>query len=275
MYVIMAIVGVLVWQYFSDQIEVLSFLYAHIGMTVICFAFSLIKKNSSVYDAFWSVIPFYFVLQWIYLYGESLNIYHWVAFAIVSAWSWRLTLNWARSWSDFSHEDWRYIKLAKDTGKLYPFVNFSGIHLFPTALVFGGMWPLFSLFTGSLNQVWLFGLGAAISLTGILFEFFADNQLFKFRNRSNPNQGEILETGLWGVIRYPNYLGEMLFWIGLFVIGYSFGAAWYTGAGALAMCILFVFISIPMKEERMLERRTNYPDYQKRVPMLIPRPWKK
>lgn len=275
MYAIMAIAGFFCWLPFPER-EVSTFLYAHLGMTVVCFIFSIIKKNSSVYDAFWSVIPFYFVVFWAWYYIDSgtLSSFHWIAFGIVSLWSWRLTINWSRSWEGFSHEDWRYVKLAKDTGKFYPFVNFLGIHLFPTLLVFAGMWPLFSLFHGNQPLEWMFYLGVLISFSGILLEFFADNQLFKFRNRKNPRMEELLDTGLWGKMRYPNYLGEMLFWIGLFFLGHSFGAPIYTGIGALAMCCLFVFISIPMKEKRMLERRSNFQDYQKRVPMLIPRFWK-
>lgn len=275
MYAIMAISGVLSWIYFPTDNEVVAFAFAHIVMTLVCFAFSLIKRNSSVYDAFWSVIPFYFVLMWVYLHDDRIGLMHWIMLFVVSTWSWRLTFNWARSWADFSHEDWRYIKLAKDTGKFYPAVNFLGIHFFPTVLVFAGMWPLFYLFMNENILSWMFYLGVGISMTGVALEFFADNQLFKFRNRSNPQQEELLDSGLWGKMRYPNYLGEMLFWIGAFFMGHSFGAPLYTGSGALAMCCLFLFISIPMKEERMLARRANFAEYQQRVPKLIPRLWKR
>ena len=275
MYVVMAIVGYFTWKQFPNHGGILRFLFAHLSMTVVCFLFSIVKKNSSVYDAFWSVIPFYFVVFWIGQHVHEMSLFQWIAFSIVSIWSWRLTLNWARSWSDFSHEDWRYIKLAKDTGKFYPAVNFLGIHLFPTLLVFGGMWPLFYSLSNTFQVEWLFYLGAIISSVGILLEFFADNQLFDFRNRANPKSDELLDTGLWGKMRYPNYLGEMLFWLGLFGIGLSYGAPIYSGSGALAMCMLFLFVSIPMKEERMLSRRSNFEAYQKNVPMLIPRFWKR
>ena len=217
MYVVMAVVGFFTWLPFSER-DVLTFLYAHVAMTIVCFIFSLIKKNSSVYDAFWSVIPFYFVVFWAWYYSldDQLTLFHWIVFIVVSLWSWRLTINWARSWADFSHEDWRYIKLANDTGKFYPIVNFLGIHLFPTLLVFGGMWPLFSIFSNPLILSWMFFVGVGISMLGISLEFFADNQLFRFRNRPNKKKEDLLDTGLWGKMRYPNYLGEMLFWIGLF-----------------------------------------------------------
>lgn len=272
-YLLIALSGFLSWKYLPIENEVLAFLAADLVMTVVCFAFSVIKKNSSVYDAYWSVIPFFFVLQWSWIYFQDLSLFHLLAFLVISIWSWRLTLNWARGWSGMAHEDWRYVALAQKHGSLYPFVNFSGIHLFPTLLVFAGMWPLFYLFEGPIETTWLFYLGMAVSLLGTTFEFFADNQLAKFKRRPNPKPEELLDTGIWSRSRNPNYLGEILFWVGLFFIGFSFGAPWYTGAGFVVMLFLFVFISIPLKEERMLKRRPGFTDYKKRVPMLLPKFW--
>jgi len=240
-------------------------------MTVVCFIFSVFKKNSSTYDPYWSVIPFYFILQWGFIYFPELTIFHYLTFLLITIWSWRLTLNWVRSWFGFSHEDWRYINLAKQTGSFYPIVNFLGIHLFPTLLVFVGLWPLFYLFTNTMQSAIFFSFGMAIGLLGTTLEFFADNQLARFRRRANPKTEDLLDTGIWGWCRNPNYLGEILFWIGLFLIGWSFGAPSYTVVGALVMLGLFVFISIPMKEKRMIEKRPAFDAYKKRVGMLFPK----
>lgn len=270
-YFVIAFAGITTWILVSDLPEVLRFLAADLAMTVVCFAFSLVKRNSSVYDAFWSVIPFYFVLAWIILNMGDLSIWAWISFAVVSLWSWRLTLNWVRSWTDFSHEDWRYVNLARQTGKWYPLVNFSGIHLFPTLMVFAGMWPLFYVVDGELMNVGLFLLGTVISLTGIALQFFADNELARFRRRPNPKKDEILQAGLWAVCRHPNYLGEMMFWIGLAFIGVSHGAPLVTLVGAVAMILMFQFVSIPMKEKRMVNSRPEWAEYCSRVPKLLPK----
>ena len=161
--------------------------------------------------------------------------------------------------------------MANKTGAFYPIVNFLGLHLFPTAMVFAGMWPLFYLFENSLAHQWLFYLGAVISLIGTGFELVADNELAAFRKRPNPAHTDLLDSGIWGRSRNPNYLGEMLFWIGVFLMGLSFDAPIYTISGCLIMVALFLFISIPMKEERMLSRRPTFPDYKERVPKLLPR----
>ncbi len=272
-YVIIALSGFFTWKYIPIPDQIFRFMATSFVMTVVCFIFSVIKKNSSVYDAYWSVIPFYTVVLLCCIHFNELTIFHLLTFLTVSIWSWRLTLNWARSWSGFEQEDWRYKDLAEQTGVFYPLVNFFGIHLFPTAMVFSAMWPLFDIFSRPLEHTWLFFIGMLVSLSGVALEFVADNQLAKFRRRPNPKSTDLLDTGIWGRSRNPNYLGEILFWFGIFLIGYSFGEPAMTMVGSLMMLCLFVVISIPLKEDRMLERKSGYWEYKKRVPKLIPRFW--
>ena len=106
-YLAIGLSGYLTWALLPIDNEVIRFLISDIVMTFVCFFFSLIKKNSSVYDAYWSVIPFFFVVAWAILHGIHISIHHYVVFFAISFWSWRLTLNWARSWPGFHHEDWR------------------------------------------------------------------------------------------------------------------------------------------------------------------------
>jgi len=137
-------------------------------------------------------------------------------------------------------------------------------------MVFVGMWPIFYIFQNQLQSSGILYLGVAVSIIGTLFEFFADNQLAAFRFEKNKTE-KLLDTGLWARSRNPNYLGEILFWVGLFIIGLAYAAPLYTIAGAVTMMSLFIFISIPMKEKRMLERRPSFKEYMDRVPMLFPK----
>ncbi len=265
--------GVLTWKYIPINSQIFVFMVVSFVMTVVCYVFSVIKKNSSVYDAYWSVIPFYTVILLCYNNYQALTIYHLLTFLTVSIWSWRLTLNWVRSWSGFEQEDWRYRDLAEQTGSFYPLVNFFGIHLFPTAMVFSAMWPLFDVFGSTMQYTWLFFVGMLICLSGVALEYFADNQLAKFRKRKDPKPEDLLDAGIWGRSRNPNYLGEIIFWFGIFLIGYSFGTSAITIVGSIMMLCLFIVISIPLKEDRMLERKPKYGAYKKRVPKLIPKFW--
>ena len=52
-YLIIGISGFLSYYFINPGNELLRFLIADLIMTVVTFAFSLLKKNSSVYDAYW------------------------------------------------------------------------------------------------------------------------------------------------------------------------------------------------------------------------------
>jgi steroid 5-alpha reductase family enzyme len=248
-----------------------AFLQADLAMTLFVFACSLYYRNSSVYDAYWSVIPFYFAVALLAIYRGDLSWAQYAVAAVVSLWSWRLTLNWLRSWPGFDHEDWRYRDMAASSGKWYPLVNFFAIHLFPTLMVFGGMLPVFFVFSQELSSLGLLIAGLVVSLSGTALEFFADNTLAAFRRRADRPAGQVLSEGLWGKCRHPNYLGEMLFWGGLALAGQAFSAPWYASLGLAAMLLMFAFASIPMKEARMASRYKDFEAYKAATPMLIPR----
>ena len=78
---------------------------------------------------------------------------------------------------------------------------------------------------------------------------------------------ELTTTGPYAYTRNPLYLGSMLIAFGFAVAAHS----WWT---ALALAILFTLIYLPTvhSEEAFLrERFSEYDEYAKRVPRLIPR----
>jgi steroid 5-alpha reductase family enzyme len=160
--------------------------------------------------------------------------------------------------------------LKTQTGKAYWLVSFSGIHLFPTLLVFGGCIPLLSSLGHHAGSIGLIDMVAIIlTIVAILIESIADNQLREFR-LNNTDKEKVLANGLWAYSRHPNYFGEILFWWGLFV--FSLGESidnWWMGVGALSITLLFFFISVPMIDKRMKERRPAYLAHCKRVPAIL------
>jgi steroid 5-alpha reductase family enzyme len=76
---------------------------------------------------------------------------------------------------------------------------------------------------------------------------------------------------LWRRSRHPNYLGEILFWVSVFLFGLAANPSWWwTVVGPLAMVALFEGVSIPMMETRSAQRRADYADYRRNVPRLLP-----
>jgi steroid 5-alpha reductase family enzyme len=248
-------------------------LWADVAATVAIFAFSLGFSNSSFYDAYWSVAPIAIALFFVLAPGgEAPVARQLLAFGLTAAWGLRLTWNWARGWHGLGHEDWRYVNLREQTGALYWPVSFLGIHMMPTLLVFAGCLALYpALASGSRPLGPLDGLAALVTAGAIWLEGSADNQLRRFR-LAGPAPEEILATGLWARCRHPNYLGEILFWWGLYLFALAADPAyWWTGIGALSITLLFRFASLPMIERRMLERRPGYAQRVESTPVLIPR----
>jgi steroid 5-alpha reductase family enzyme len=270
-YFIAIYAGKMSLEFIQTSSLLLDMLIADIIATVIIFICSLGVQNSSVYDPYWSVIPVPIALYWMYMFPEGNHTRQIFILVVISVWSLRLTINWIRGWPNLTHEDWRYRKLAEDSGPFYWLVSFLGIHLFPTLMVFAGMLPVFvaSQMTDPIGFFDIIGL--IICLGAVEIEYLADEQLRKFK-LSNTVKGANMEKGLWSVSRHPNYLGEVLFWFGLFffAIGGHFWENAWTSAGFISMVILFVFISIPMMEKRLIKTKIDYDAYRKRVSAIFP-----
>lgn len=242
--------------------------------TVVVFAFSVRFNNSSVYDPYWSVAPLPIAFYWALGAnpGSANRIRQVVVLVFVTLWAARLTLNWALRWRGLGDEDWRYVDRRRKHGRVYWAVSFLGIHLMPTLLVFLGCLSLYSAVAQGSRALGPLDL-LAVLLTGgaIWLETRADAELRRFR--ASAEWGQVLTTGVWSWSRHPNYLGEVTFWWGLFLFGLAANPrAWWILAGPVAITALFVFVSIPMMEERMVARRPAYAAIKDRIPALVPRP---
>ncbi len=246
-------------------------LAADVAATVVVFVFSVVHDNSSFYDPYWSLAPIPIAVYWILVapvHASALRTC--LVLSLICLWGVRLTWNWARGWQGLDHEDWRYLDLRRKSGRMYWLVSFAGIHMLPTLWVFGGLLPVYAaLVAGSRGFGVLDVLAAIVTAGAIWIEATADRQLHAFRARPHRPE-EILATGLWARSRHPNYFGEMSFWWGLYLFGVAAAPSWWwTGAGALAITLMFRFISLPMIEERMLARRPGYAEHRRRVPLVL------
>jgi steroid 5-alpha reductase family enzyme len=264
-------------QHFAQGNLLLDSFIADVVATVVIFIFSRLFKNSSFYDAYWSVIPPLFLVYW-YNHSEAQGISERYILISIVVWFWaiRLTYNWAKHWTGLNHEDWRYPMLKKKSGRLEAFTDFFGIHFFPTVQVFLAMLPMYFatvLSTRPLNALDLLACLMGVSAASI--QLLADRQLHQFI--ATRKEGQIIEHGLWKYSRHPNYFGEVLFWASLAVFGLaSYPEAWWLQViGFVAMTTMFVFVSIPLMEVRSLERRPKYQDTINRISMLVPWPQKR
>ena len=119
----------------------------------------------------------------------------------------------------------------------------------------------------------LFLIGTCISVVGLLIEALADHQKTVAKRR-NPQR--FVDTGLYRLVRCPNYFGELLFWTGIFAGGIGI----YQGAGQWLLAILgyLGIVYVMFSGARRLERRQNrtyghdaaYRAYHDKTPILLP-----
>ena len=240
----------------------------HIYATLFIYVGSLLLKNSSLYDPFWSVAPIPIVLYMVNISSNSLIIKLLILFPILF-WGVRLTHNWLMGWKGFKHEDFRYIDL-KNTNKIQAEINnLFGIHLLPTLIVNFSLFPISYILLNNLNLNINLLLASIFSIVAVILETISDKQMRDFK--SNPlNKDKTMKYGLWRYSRHPNYLGESMFWFGVYFMGLSSGIMpIWTILCPLVMLSLFIFISCPMMDKRSLKNRSDYQDYMNKTSQLF------
>ncbi len=263
-YLLAIAVGVITY-YFLPFDYWLNLLIADIVATAFTFLFSVLLKNASVYDPYWSVQPIVIGVAFAIVYG--LNLSSAILLIVVCLWGVRLTANWAYTFKNLYHQDWRYTMLCEKTGKWYPFVNFLGIHLVPTLVVYACALPLTAVILYQPKFHFLMLIGAVISVCAFTVQGIADIEMHKFRKRKT---GGFIRDGLWKYSRHPNYLGEICMWWGVGLCALALmPTRWYLLLGALSNTLLFLCISIPMAEGRQ-SKKTGYPEYKSATRALLP-----
>jgi len=246
---------------------------ADVVATLVIFGFSVVHNNSSVYDPYWGVAPIAITLFWSASTPSGFDLRKALVVVLVTVWGVRLTANWVARWQGLQDEDFRYAEIRHRTGRLYWLASLLGIHLLPTIWVFLGLlatWPALATRRPSLGVVDL----VALVVTGgaIAIEAIADLQLRRFiRTRTDPS--EVVDTGLWRYSRHPNYFGEVTFWWGLWLSGLAADPGWWwTAVGPISITLLFVLVSIPWMDRRMLSRHPGWAARMRTTSALLPWP---
>lgn len=246
-------------------------LIADLIATLVVFAASRLHRNSSFYDPYWSVLPPLLMLAWWIESGSPADDPRsWLVMAVILFWAIRLTGNWIYAFPGLHHEDWRYPMVR---ARAEAVADLMGIHVFPTLQVFLGMLPAYVVLTrGGRGLGWLDILALIVGVGAVVLEFAADLQMYRFARTRQP--GQAMDHGLWSWSRHPNYFGEFSFWLSLAIFGLAADPHtwWWIYVGAAAMYAMFQGASIPMMEQRSLERRPAYADVIQRVPRFVPRP---
>ena len=266
-YLIATLLGYFVFRMLNKGLhELVALFLADVVATVVVWGFSLYYKNVSVYDPYWSVAPPVMFTLWAF-YKSAFTLP--VILLLIAVWYWgiRLTCNWAYTFKGLAHEDWRYTRYRETQSPFFfQVINFFGLNMMPTVLVFVTMLPGFGLFETTVAANILTWIGFAICVLAATLQLVADTQIHRFREQ---HPGQYCNVGVWKHGRHPNYLGEISMWWGVWTMYASiYGLDWLMLA-PVAMTALFLFISIPMMERRQLQNKPGYAEYRKNTRMLI------
>jgi steroid 5-alpha reductase family enzyme len=136
---------------------------------------------------------------------------------------------------------------------------------------------LFSLITLPVNTSWIFNFVQAAGLIlmggGLVLEAMSDKQKADFKSRY-PKQ--YCDVGLYRWVRCPNYLGEIAFWFGNWVMGillYNSPLKWIASSVGL-VCIVLIMMGSTKRLENTQDKRygnqIKYQKYIRTVPVLFP-----
>ena len=131
---------------------------------------------------------------------------------------------------------------------------------------------LFRCFNGSTDIV-VPVIGFVISAFGLILEAIADEQK-SAQKKVRPDM--VATKGLYKMCRCPNYLGEILFWTGVFVSGitaYQTAGQWILAVIAYICIVYIMFNGAQRLEKRQMERygaNEEYNAYANNTPIIIP-----
>ena len=131
---------------------------------------------------------------------------------------------------------------------------------------------LYRFANGTADSVMAY-VGVGVMAFGLILETLADIQK---NNAKKKNPRRFVDTGLYRIVRCPNYLGEMIFWTGVLLSGIgSLTGAWQWILAVIGYVgIIYVMFSGARRLEiRQTKNYGNDPEYQKyvkKVPILLP-----
>ena len=165
------------------------------------------------------------------------------------------------------------LKEATGNEKKMPFFVLFTIWVCVAILYTAQVSPMLFRVTNNTTGVILPVIGFAVSVFGLILESIADNQK-SAQKKENPDM--VATKGLYKMCRCPNYLGEIIFWTGVFVSGmntYSTVGQWITAIIAYICIVFIMFNGAQRLEKRQMARyggNKEYNDYANKTPIIIP-----
>ncbi|MEM7034680.1 MAG: DUF1295 domain-containing protein [Chloroflexota bacterium] len=186
------------------------------------------------------------VLLLIAVYGQWYNPTAWVYLALHGTYG----VLWVLKSQIFPDKSWE-----KQTGWGYGLVIWAGLSLY-------WITPWLIVSQSITAPSWWQSICIVMYSLGIFLHFTADMQkhiALQYR------PGHLIDTGFWQYCRNPNYLGELLIYVGFGLL-----ALHWAPLVVLGLFIIFVWLPNMRKKDRSLARYPTFAAYKARTKLLLP-----
>jgi steroid 5-alpha reductase family enzyme len=193
----------------------------------------------------------------------------WLLLPMVAVWGLRLAWHIGRRQLAHPEEDPRYARMLGDGG--FPAAVKRVFVVQGLAMWFVSLPVQVGAATGT-KWSWLVYVGVVVWAVGLLFESVGDAQLTAYKK--NPERRPVMDQGLWGWTRHPNYFGDFCVWWGIWIVGGLAGGPLpaLTVLSPAVMAYFLVFASGARLLEGSMMKRDGYPEYAERTSMFFPLP---
>jgi steroid 5-alpha reductase family enzyme len=244
-------------------------LWLALSAAVLVWLLSLKLRDVTIVDSLWSVL--FMLLAWHFAVASG----HWGArsqltLGLVTLWALRLSvyITWRHRGQP---EDHRYQAIRARNQPHFPLKSVYLVFGLQAVMAWIIALPLLGAVVsdGPLGAAdWV---GVVLWLVGFYFEAAGDWQLVRFK-ADEANRGRVMDRGLWGLTRHPNYFGEFCMWWGLYVMAAAAGA-WWSIVGPMLMSFLLLRVSgVTLLERDIGDRRPQYAEYRRRTNAFFPGP---
>ena len=275
----------------NSQIQLIqSCAWVTLGSIIYCFVVGEITGNNSQVDKLWSILPI--VYAWIVAKQSIYEPYVSLMAILVSLWGARLTYNFSRRgayrlkfWEGEEDYRWSVLRQKPMFQKKWRWTlfNLGFICVYQNLLILLFTLPIVVAAGRSSSQPDLLPLLFSFSFLVFLWvEYTADQEQYDFQTEKHrrQNSGEPLEsyahgfvrTGMWAIVRHPNYAAEQGIWISFYLIGAAVSGEYFNWS--IAGCVLLLLLfrgSADFSESISATKYPEYSDYISKVGRFLPR----
>lgn len=232
------------------------------------FLVSLKYRRYDVIDVAWGPGFIMIVLISIYLREMNLDARSVFIVLLIILWGTRLLFhNFERNLRQ--GEDWRYHKWHDGKSAKSLLGTFFQVFMFQGALMLIISLPLaYSLSLTFLPMFDINYLGLGLAAFGLILETIADFQRTNFLRKNNNNNNKLMVRGLWRYSRHPNYLGEIIFWWGIYFLIWGLPNSWMLAIAPLVVSYTLIFIS-GLPTEKKYQGRKDFIEYKRKTSPLL------